>query len=312
VRDQARIVGDMNVRCPDRAALDRHAARQLGLFTRSQAIACGFSPRQISRRRLEGDWVDVRRPVLAERGLPLTPKVRDFAVQLTIPGSVLAGPSAARWHGVELPSRGTFIAFGRPQHRRPRDVLVFPEPVPPEDIVALGGATATTIQRTVFDCARVLPDLEALALLERGLEEGWTTLADLGDRATGFASRHGAPRLVRLLQKAALGTHCAARGATKRLLRQAGLWDWDTDVPVADRWGLICVGDFVFQKVRLLIELEGAAYDVRGERAELVRRRHLRLLASGWTVLTFSWHHLTARPHDVVDAIRLTRDRLGG
>src|ERR1043165_257114 len=93
------ILGAMDV--PDRHALDKHTARQLGLFTRVQATTCGFSVGQITRRLKEGDWVEVRRGVLAERGLARTAKVRDMSVLLCVPGAILAGPSALRWHGVD-------------------------------------------------------------------------------------------------------------------------------------------------------------------------------------------------------------------
>src|SRR5882724_1164288 len=94
---------------PDRGALDLLAEDQYGLFTRAQAVTCGFSNHQIARRIREGDWVMVRRSVLTDRGRPLTPKLRDIAALLMRPDAILGGPSAARWHDIEVPSDTTYL-----------------------------------------------------------------------------------------------------------------------------------------------------------------------------------------------------------
>jgi hypothetical protein len=294
---------------PDRDALDKHAARQLGLFTRAQAVDCGFTVAQMARRRREGDWVEVRRGVLAERGLAVTPKVRDMAVLLRVPGAVLAGPSAARWHGVDLPDTGTCIALSPTRHSRPRGVAIFREEVPDEEVVLFDGACVTELERAIFDGARILPDVAALALLEQALEQGWTTLERLGDRLSAFTNRHGAPRLVRLLQHAAKGSRANSHRLAKRLLEQAGIWGWTAHRPIDDRWGLVCLGDLVFDKQRLLIQLDGTAEEFGGERAARMQERHNRLRLAGWTVLTFGWHDLSGRPEEVLRAVRLALDR---
>jgi hypothetical protein len=300
----------MGGRTPDRDALDKHAAQQLGLFTRAQARACGFTSQQINRRQREGDWVEVRRNILAERGLPLTPLVHDVAILLALPAAVLAGPSAMRWHGIEVPSSGTFIVLDQACHARPAGVTVFRDTIPDDDVCVLGGVCVTTREWAVFDCVRVLRDVEALALLGQALEHGWTTLAQLADRAGRFTNRHGAPRLVRLLHQAAMGSRTAAERLATRLLERAGIWGWVRSVPITDRWGLVCIGDIVFVGPMLVIELE-CSYDPDARRLRREQERRHRLLAGGWTVLSFSWHDLSARPDDVVATTRHTLDRLG-
>ena len=301
----------MKGQTPDREALDKHAAQQLGLVTRAQARACGFTSQQINRRLREGDWVEVRRNILAERGLPLTPMVHDVAVQLTIPGAVLAGPSAMRWHDIELPGTGTFIALDETRHARPQGITVFRDPLPGDDICIIDDVCLTTLERSVFDCVRVLPDVVALALLGQALEHGWSTLSELAERTGRFTNRHGAPRLVRLLHKAAMGSHSAAERLATRLLERSGVWGWVQNVPIEDRWGLICIGDIVFDGPQLVIELEGRSYDPDSRRARYESQRRDRLLAAGWTALTFSWHDLSARPDDVVTETKHALDRLG-
>src|SRR5262245_32031139 len=48
----------------DRERLRKRAAGQFGLFTRAQAIACGYSAYQIRRRVADGEWQRVLGPTL--------------------------------------------------------------------------------------------------------------------------------------------------------------------------------------------------------------------------------------------------------
>jgi hypothetical protein len=94
------------------------AARQLGLFTRRQARACGLSAYQIRRRIESGQWQRVAGSVMAAAALRLTVAVRDRAAQLAVPGSVLAGPSAARSWGIRVGDATTYLVV--PPGRHPR------------------------------------------------------------------------------------------------------------------------------------------------------------------------------------------------
>jgi len=301
----------MRERTPDRDALDKRAIQQLGLFTRAQARACGFTNRQIGRRQREGDWVEVRRGILAERGLPLTPMVHDVAIQLAVPAAVLAGPSAIRWHGIEVPSADTVIALDQTRHARPSGVTVFREPIPDDDVCVLGDVCLTTLERAVFDCARVLPDVAALALLEQALERGWSSVPQLADRMGRFTNRRGAPRLVDLINTAAKGNHSAAVHLATRLLRGAGIWGWKLSERIYDRWGFVCVGDLVFEEPRLVIRLDSRPCDPASRRAQDEQDCRYRLLAAGWTPLAFGWHELNTRPDDVVATTKHALDWLG-
>jgi hypothetical protein len=100
--------------------LRKVTGRQLGLFTREQAHACGFSPGQIRRQIATGAWRALGRDVFAEGGLRPTPLIEDRAAQLAVPGSVLAGFSAARVWGMPAPKTGSHpIVTGRTDRRPP-------------------------------------------------------------------------------------------------------------------------------------------------------------------------------------------------
>jgi hypothetical protein len=107
-----------------------------------------------------------------------------------------------------------------------------------------------------------------------------------------------------------MGSHSASKRLAMRLLQRAGIWGWLPDEPIADRWGLVCIGDIVFDRQHLVIELDGPPAEPGGERELRRQQRYDRLRAAGWTVLTFSWHDLSARPDEVVVLTRLTLDEL--
>lgn len=190
-------------------------------------------------------------------------------------------------------------------------VTLFREHVDPADVWELGDIRATSPGRTVFDCLRVLPDSTATDLLDRALRRGWTSLDDLAGRIREHSGRRGAPRLARLIGRAASGARSAAERLTVTLLRKAGIWGWSANEPIVDRWGVIGIGDLVFTRAKLVIELDGRSEHSGPQRSQFDRERPNRLVAAGWTVLRFTWQDLTERPDDVVFAIRSALDRLG-
>lgn len=99
-------------------ALRHIARRQRGLFTRDQAKSCGLSAFQVRRRLASGDWRVVLEPVLAGADTGVTLPVRDQAAALAIPGSVLAGASAARRLGIPVEDATTYLWVGRLRGRR--------------------------------------------------------------------------------------------------------------------------------------------------------------------------------------------------
>ena len=96
----------------DPQRLARLARRQSGLFTRAQARACGYSRYQIKFRLDAGDWRRIRGTALGFRGLVATGWVLDHAAQLSVRGSVLAGPAAARTYDIPVPDTRTYLIVG--------------------------------------------------------------------------------------------------------------------------------------------------------------------------------------------------------
>lgn len=296
----------------DAAALAQTAARQRGLFTRAQARRSGYSTYQIRRRLATGEWVPVLGPVLATAATHVTSRTRDLAASLAVPGAVLAGPSAARMYAMPVPDSVPCVALARNSHPRHPVGQVLRDPLHPWDVHLLGGIPVTSRPRTVFDCVRLLPDPAALDLLDRALQQRWITLEDFTSRVRGFAGRHGAARMARLAQAAGAGAHSAAERLAAHLLQVGRVTGWQANAEIHDRRGrLIGIGDIVFGRERLIVEVDGRAHHIAPDRFERDRDRQNRLVAEGWTVLRFTWRDLTRRPAEVVATVRTLRQRLG-
>jgi hypothetical protein len=193
------------------ASLARLAAQQDGLFTRAQALACGFTAAQVRRRLRSGRWQILLGPVLAPSGVRPTAALRDLAALLAVEGSVLAGPSAARRHGVPVADPRPCLIVRTGTRARLPGVRLLAEVLPARDLVVIGGCPVTALARTVFDCLRVLPDSEAGELLATARHEGWTTADQLAEQLHRFAGRRGAKRLTRLCRHSADETAADSR-----------------------------------------------------------------------------------------------------
>jgi hypothetical protein len=286
------------------ARLSILAADRSGLFTRDQARACGFSAYQIRRRVRDGEWRWVLGPVLSAAGLRPTPHLRDAAAQLAIGGSVLAGPSAARRHGIVVRDPHCYLATGPGERGRLPGVRLLRDTLLPTDIVIVDGVLVTDRARTVFDCLRVLPDPDAVDLLGRALPAGWISAPELAERVHLFAGRRGAKRLAGLSRIAASETRPAAARMGADLLHRGGFTAWRANVEIHDDQGPIGVADIVFEIARVVVEFDARALPVTPDRFERDRERHNRLVAAGWVVLRFTRRDLTQRPEYVIATLR--------
>ncbi len=280
---------------------DRHIARrQHGLFHRDQAYQCGFTARQVRLRVLSGQWRAVFRSVFVVAEHRLTPSLTDRAAHLAVPGSVLAGPSAAPYHGLTVPRAEPHLIVSR--RTRPRaGMRLLVEQLSARDIRLLDGLVITSPERTLLDCVLLLPDGPAVELLDRGLQRGVVTLDQLATRARERVGRPGAPRLARLVGAMAVGTRSAAERRLAHVLRRHQ--GWRANAEIRSHRELIAIGDIVFEHERVVLEADGLAFHVDPASFQRDRDRQNRLVAAGWTVLRFTWRDLTERPESVVDTV---------
>jgi very-short-patch-repair endonuclease len=288
----------------DRERLTRLSRKQFGLFTRAHARACGYSAYQIQRRIRAGDWQVVFGSTLSVAGLRITPSIRDRAAQLSVPGSILAGPAALRTWRIAVPDDRPCLYVGRHGGTRVRGIRLMYETPDPSDVLVYQGLPATTLGASVVDCLRLLPEPVAISLVDRALQKGWLCLDELISRAKARIGRPGAPRLLRLVRLTAGGERAESERRLTSVLRSGRIDGWRANVEICDAAGLIGVGDVVFERERLVLEMDGWAFHTTPERFQRDRERQNRLTAAGWTVLRFTWRDVTERPDYVVASVR--------
>jgi very-short-patch-repair endonuclease len=294
----------------DHARLDARAARQAGLFTRDDAKACGFTDDQVRRRLRRRDWQVVLGQVMTRAARPVTPLLRDRAALLAVPDAVLAGPSAARRYGLDVPGLRTSIIVAPERRVRLPGVSVRREQLDPVDLVLIEGVLLTAPERTVVDCVRELSPDQADLVMDRALQRRLITFEGFAARVQAMVGQRGIRRLVRAVARHAHGARSVAERLLVQGLRRARIEGWRANVPVHDAEGLIGVVDFGFLEIRLAVEVDGRAWHSAGDRFQHDRERQNRLVRAGWTVLRFTWRDLTEDLDGVVRQITAVRRHL--
>jgi hypothetical protein len=283
--------------------LRRIARRQFGVFTRAQAHECGFTPYQIRRRLADGEWQVVLGRSLAFAELRITPLVRDRAAQLSIPGSILGGASAARTWQIPVPDDRPCLYVGPHGHARLSGVRVLYEWPDPASVRLFQGLPTVSRACAVLDCLRFGSEVDAVTLLDRALQKRWLTMEDLTHRIRSSVGRREAARLRRLAAGARGGERSAGERLFTGLLTRSRIGGWVTNVEIYDDRGLIGLADVVFRKARLIVEIDGWAFHTAPDRFQHDRARQNRLVAAGWTVVRFTWRDLTERPDHVLRTV---------
>lgn len=295
----------------DRERLAKLARPNFGLFTRAQATACGYSEFQIRHRLRSGDWQHVLGRALAPAGLKVTTSLRDRAAQLSVPGSVLAGASAARVGRIAIPDQRTFLYVGPHGRLRLPEVVAIHRMPERRDIVLYQGLPTVTTACAVVEAVRHLCEKDAVDVLDRALFRGTPSFAELCRRVELRKGMPGYRTLVRLTNLLAGGERSELERRTTALLRGAGITGWEANVAIFDDTGRIGVGDIVFERERLVLELDGWAFHAANETYEPDRIRQNRLTKAKWEVARYTWRQVTLQPDYLVTDVRerLSRSR---
>jgi very-short-patch-repair endonuclease len=242
---------------------------------------------------------------LSFAGLTVSLAVRDRAAQLNVPGSVLAGASAARVLSVRVPDDRAFLYVG--PHGRVRLPGVVAIHAMPErgDVIINEGLPTVNTACAVVEAALHLPEQTAIALLDRALQRGRPSFAEFSRRV---GLRRGCPGYRRLAQLRGLlagGERSELERRGTALLREAGITGWECNAQIRDDAGQIGLGDIVFRQEKLVLELDGWAYHAATEgRYEGDRLRQNRLTKARWEVARYTWRQVTFEPEYVVADVR--------
>lgn len=228
-------------------------------------------------------------------------EVRLRAASLWAPEAVLTGPAAAwlsGWPGFPVP----VITLSRPMRRTPtRGFRVCQERLPDEVITRRRGCWITVPALTALD----LVPWAGNQGIDHALRSGTVTVDQLWHVLSITANRHGNSLRRAALLESRNAPWSEAERLLHRILREAGIRGWAGNV-VIDCAGHSYPVDVVFERARLIIEVDGYAYHRAENRDQFHRdrRKWTELTVAGWTVLHLTWDHLVYEPAWVVDRVR--------
>lgn len=189
-------------------ALRRVADRQFGVVTAADARRAGYQHPEIRRLRSTGTWVQLRRGIYitadeladAERR-GRRHDVDCLAVLLCLGRTTAAishGSAARLWRLPVPDDLDPTIRLTDPAlWRRGQGFLISPAPLGPAEFAALGPIRATSAARTLVDCAREWPLVDAVVAMDAALLAQRTTAEELVGAAAAARHWRGASRAAR-------------------------------------------------------------------------------------------------------------------
>lgn len=282
------------------------AARQAGVFSRRQAVDEGWSQRQVSRRLASGTW----RRVL---GRGLTGPTGPVAVQQLAWAASLSRPDAVVSHTTTALLRGWPVTHDvQPVHLtgRGRGLPALPGirlhevPLPANETERLRGLSVTTTVRTAVDCLMTLPYREGMGLYAWLLSRDLFSHEDLGNALRAATGRPGVRRLLAVFRATGDGAASPAELLVHQVLREHGLTGWTANAAIVHRGRIIARADVLFERARLVIEVDGFEAHAGRDQFLADRRRQNELIAAGYTVLRVTWEDLTRHPEVLIDQVR--------
>ncbi|SCX58311.1 Transcriptional regulator, AbiEi antitoxin, Type IV TA system [Klenkia marina] len=206
----------------------------MGLIVTADLRRAGITDAEVRRQLRRGEWVRLRRGVLAEAthlaGLDAAGRhlLDTAAVVLALgrPGAVVGRHSAATLYGLPLPrSVDRTVALLDPaQNRTGEGYRIHRAPLPDGDVTRLRAIPVTTLPRTLVDLARTLPLTDAVVAADAAL--------------------HRLPQLVtpELLRDAAGAAAGWSRAADARRLADLAVEHVESPLETRHRLGLIRSG----------------------------------------------------------------------
>lgn len=272
--------------------LHRTATPQSGVWTREQALACGFPGTTIDRLAASGQW---RRwyggPVFSAAGTPATWQVRCIAGALRVGGdAVVARRSAARLWGLPGFDRSSAVELLVPREHTPRiPGLTIHRTVllEPHELVPFGPLVVASVTRTLHDLAQVVDQRTLLLAAAEGYRLGRTDPLRLLVSVHARPRRAGNGRLrwvIERLDDRYRRTRSVAEILGITVLDDLGYRDrYRVNVPLSLTEPRDVEVDVLFGE-RAVLEILGARYhgDVLRRRADAERRAALE--ADGYVV----------------------------
>ena len=287
------------------------AARQHSAFSWAQAIAAGFTAKQIRRRSAWGTWVERAFHVYVLAGAPDSWEQRTWVALLEVgSGAVASHASAGALFDVPGFDKGTVeVSVKRGWHHRATAATLHETSwLPPHHVTAIAGVPCTTLARFLFDVAGTEHPNRVARAFDNSLNRLGLSIASVAEvvATTARRGRPGSALMRVLLEKRGPG-YVPPESELEALLL-AVIEAYDLPLPVKQLWagGARPVGrvDFAYPEAKLLIECDSRRHHTAMLDWEADIERRAELVAAGWRVLQITWHQLVHEPEKVVARIR--------
>jgi very-short-patch-repair endonuclease len=160
----------------------------------------------------------------------------------------------------------------------------------------------TTAVQTVLDCCRMLPLVEAVVIADSALRAGEVTLTELQQAAASMRGLRDAAAVRRVLNLCDPECGSVLESVLRVRMVQDGIAGFTTQRVILDGTGRhVLRADFLFERERLLVEVDGEKWHQDAERD---RKRDNQLAALGWRVLRYRWAEVVHAPRAVLSEIR--------
>ena len=281
---------------------------QNNVIRRDQAIAAGVSPQKLAGLLRRGRWERLLPRVFGVGVDHLDPTVRIRSAWLWAgEGAVIGYEGAAWWLGIRQDPPLLLQVIVPPARRMsPQPNLrVVRAIVSPTEQLSRNQVMVTAPERTCLDLIRQ----QRADLLVTALRLRRTTPAQLEDSVTAGRGRRGQLRARAAVSEVAANPWSEPERILHRLLTAAGMTGWRANVPIRTSQG-IRYPDVLFERIRLLVEVDGHEHHGSREAFEADHLRQNHLIEAGWTVLRFPARRVQHHPEQVIASIRRTVNQL--
>jgi very-short-patch-repair endonuclease len=271
------------------------------VVTRAQLSELGLGAKAIDHRLRLGRLRPVHRGVYTIGHRLLGRDGRWMAAVLACgPAAVLSHLSAAALWGIRQSTR---LEVTAPVARRSRSgIVVHRGAVRADERTTHRGIPTTTVPRTLLDLGAVIRRDDLRSALRQAEQLRLTDPLSLHDLAARYPRRPGIAAIRAVLHDVRLHAGIIRSELEERfhaLLIDAGLPLPRTNARIE---GLEV--DCVWEKERLIVELDGRAAHDTGHAFERDRQRDRVLAAAGWRVIRITWRQLVEEPGRVEADLR--------
>ena len=249
-------------------ALEYTARRRGGVFTVADARRAGYRPDEIRTAIVTGAWRRLRRGIFVTAAVWAAAADDERARHLLAavatltalgPGPVVSHSSAARFHSLVLPrSVGDVIRLTDPdQWRVGRGYQIAAAALAGEDVVDTGPFVVTGVARTLVDCAREWPLVDAVVAIDAALFKKHVRRSDLTAAVLRQSHWLGIGEAARAVGLADGRAESPLESSGRMALLRAGLAPPELQVDLYGPRGFVARLDGWYEEAAVAVEFDG-------------------------------------------------------